>query len=146
MLSIRLVRTGKTHAPHYRIAVQERRSRLQGKCVEVIGHYHPADKAKTIVLVADRARYWLGQGAQPSETVTNILVKEGVFSKDKKISLHFESKKAPVVATPAPAETEEVTPVVEEEEEVVVVEEAVEAEAAPVEEVVEAEESSPEAK
>jgi small subunit ribosomal protein S16 len=105
MLAIRLMRTGKIHAPHYRIVVQEKRSKLNGKAIDIIGHYHPAQADKLLVINKEKANEWLKKGAQASDTVTNLFVKEGIFEKSKKISLHFEPKTKE--ATPAAAVAEE---------------------------------------
>jgi small subunit ribosomal protein S16 len=105
MLSIRLTRTGKTHAPHYRIVVQEKRSKLNGKSVDIIGHYHPASPDKLLVIDKEKAAKWIGLGAQASDTVTNLLVKEGILDASKKVH-HFY--------TPAKKEVAEAAPVAEE--------------------------------
>lgn len=107
MLSIRLTRTGKAHTPHYRIIVQEKRSKLGGKAVDYIGHYHPADKDKLLVIDKDKARKWLAAGAQPSDTVTNLLVKDGVLDKSRTVHHFYTPTKKEVVAE-APAAKEEV--------------------------------------
>jgi small subunit ribosomal protein S16 len=127
MLSIRLTRTGKAHTPHYRIIVQEKRSKLGGKAVDYIGHYHPADKDKLLVIDKDKALKWLAAGAQPSDTVTNLMVKQGILDKSRTVH-HFytptKKEAAPAVApvaeevaeTPAEepaAEVAEETPVAE---------------------------------
>ena len=110
MLAIRLSRTGKIHAPHYRIVVQEKRSKLNGKTVDTIGHYHPASKDKLIVIDHAKATKWLGLGAQASDTVTNLLVKEGLLDASRKVH-HFYT---PVKKEEAPAPKAEVaTPVAE---------------------------------
>lgn len=135
MLAIRLMRTGKAHAPHYRIVVQEKRSKLNGKAVDQIGHYHPAQAEKLLVIDKERADYWLGKGAQPSDTVTNLLVKQGILDESRKIKRFYTPKpkddaaeeKAPKVddASSAPegaTETEET--VAEETSEEIITEEA----------------------
>jgi small subunit ribosomal protein S16 len=86
MLSIRLTRTGKIHDPHYRIVVQEKRSKLDGKAIDIIGHYHPAQKDKLLVIDKEKAKEWMKKGAQPSDTVTNLFVKDGIFPKNRKLS------------------------------------------------------------
>jgi len=121
MLSIRLMRTGKSHTPHYRIVVQEKRSKLTGKTVDQIGHYHPADTAKLLVIDKDKARKWLAAGAQPSDTVTNLFVKDGLLDASKKVH-HFYTP----VAKEAPAATK-----IEEKAPEEVVEEPAIAESAP---------------
>ena len=111
MLSIRLTRTGKTHAPHYRIVVQEKRSKLNGKTIDVIGHYHPAQAGKLLVVDKEKATKWLSQGAQASDTVTNLLVKEGVLDPSKRVHHFFTpTKKEEPVAEVAAAPAEEVAP------------------------------------
>lgn len=106
MLVIRLTRTGKVHSPHYRIVVQEKRSKLNGKALAILGHYHPAQADKQLVVDKEQAEKYLQQGAQPSETVNNLLVKAGVLDKSKKISLHFTPKPKEQAAAPAPAAKE----------------------------------------
>lgn len=70
MLKIRLTRTGKKHEPHFRIVVDEARSKRDGKYVAQIGHWHP----KTKELVFDKKAYqkWLLVGAQPTEAVRKL--------------------------------------------------------------------------
>lgn len=135
MLAIRLMRTGKAHSPHYRIVVQEKRSKLNGKSVDQIGHYHPADANKLLVIDKEKAQKWLNQGAQPSDTVTNLFVKEGLLPEDRKVK-HFYTPepKEETPATEEPAAQEEV-PAEEGAEEAAPAEEsAVEAEETPAEE------------
>lgn len=112
MLAIRLMRTGKIHAPHYRIVVQEKRSKLNGKAIDIVGHYHPASADKQLVIDKEKAQEWLSKGAQPSDTVTNLFVKEGILSADKKITHFYTPKpKEEVEEAPAAEETaEEATP------------------------------------
>ena len=78
MLRIRLRRVGKKKQPSYRIVVADSHSPRDGRYVEVIGHYHPLDNPSTIVLDADRARFWLDRGARPSQRVSKILAIESV--------------------------------------------------------------------
>ncbi len=74
-LKIRLTRIGTTHQPHYRVVVAEARSRRDGDPVEVLGTYDPRTKAKQVNLKLDRVDYWLGKGAQPSETLHALIKK-----------------------------------------------------------------------
>ena len=122
MLAIRLTRIGKIHAPHYRIVVQEKRSKLNGKVVDTIGHYHPVQTGKLLVIDKEKAEKWLKLGAQPSDTVTNLMVKEGILDASKKVHNFFTptKKEEPVkaVVEEKVAEvTEEVTPAAEEKAE-----------------------------
>lgn len=74
MLKIRLKRIGKKHDPQYRIIIIPARTKRDGKAVEYIGYYNPI--RKEIKLKVERAKYWLSIGAQPTNTVRRILVKQ----------------------------------------------------------------------
>lgn len=78
MVKIRLTRTGKTHSPSYRIVVADQRAPRDGRFIEEIGHYNPM--SKELEVDAEAAKKWLGNGAQPSETVKNLLKKAGVIA------------------------------------------------------------------
>ena len=81
MLRIRLSRGGAKKRPYYRIVVTDSRSPRDGRFIERIGSYNPMltkDDPKRIVLDEDRARHWLGVGAQPSDRVARFLGKAGV--------------------------------------------------------------------
>ena len=78
---IRLRRMGAKKAPFYRIVVADSRSPRDGKNIEEIGFYNPLKDPAEIKVDADRAKYWLGNGAQPSETVRAILKKADVIEK-----------------------------------------------------------------
>lgn len=79
MLRIRLRRTGKKKQPSYRVVVADQRAPRDGAFVEIIGHYNPRTTPRTLVLKEERVRYWLGKGAQPSETVHRLLHGEGLI-------------------------------------------------------------------
>jgi small subunit ribosomal protein S16 len=73
---LRLARFGHTHRPYYRIVATNKRSPRDGKFLEILGTWDPILNklgAKTLRLQSDRVRYWLGVGAQPSETVADLL-------------------------------------------------------------------------
>ena len=72
-VKIRLKRMGKIRAPHYRIVVADSRTKRDGRVIEEIGKYHPKEEPSFIEVNSERARYWLGVGAQPSEPVAAIL-------------------------------------------------------------------------
>lgn len=76
-LKIRLQRGGATHAPHYRMVVADSKFPRDGRFVEILGTYDPKNKNadRQINVKIDRADYWIGVGAQPSETVRSILKK-----------------------------------------------------------------------
>lgn len=75
MLRIRLTRMGAKKKPFYRVVVIERRQARDGRFVEILGHYNPGSNPPAIELDMERVRYWIGCGAQPSETVHSILKK-----------------------------------------------------------------------
>ena len=80
MVKIRLMRVGKTKQPSYRVVVADSRSPRDGRIIESIGHYHPRQDPSEIVIKSDRAVYWLGRGAQPSNTVKNLLRISGAWA------------------------------------------------------------------
>lgn len=82
-VKIRLKRMGKVRAPHYRIVVVDSRKKRDGKVIEEIGLYHPKEDPSYISVVSDRAQYWLGVGAQPSEAVARILKVTGDWQRFK---------------------------------------------------------------
>ncbi len=131
MLAIRLNRTGKRNRAHFRVVVQEHTKAPGKRHVEIVGSYDP--HKKTTILKKDRILYWVSQGAQVSDAVHNMLVREGIVE-GKKVAKKMPRpvvKEVPVEAEATPAE---VAPV----EEVATPAEAVTAPAAPVAPVVEA--------
>lgn len=89
MLIIRLKRIGKKHQAAFRVVVGERRSKLKGDYTEDIGWYNPTTKKGEFK--ADRVKYWLSVGAQMSDTVNNLLVREKVIE-GKKRANHSQPK------------------------------------------------------
>ena len=86
MVKIRLRRTGKTKQPSYRVVVADSRSPRDGKFIEIIGHYNPIRQPKVLEINGERARYWLGVGAQPTETVANLLKHVSVLDESGKVT------------------------------------------------------------
>jgi small subunit ribosomal protein S16 len=82
-VKIRLKRMGKIRAPFYRIVVADSRTKRDGRVIEEIGKYHPKSDPSFIEVDSDRAQYWLGVGAQPSEPVMAILKVTGDWQKFK---------------------------------------------------------------
>jgi small subunit ribosomal protein S16 len=80
---IKLMRLGKMREPHYRIVVADARTKRDGRSIETIGEYHPKSDPSVIKLDGERAAYWLGVGAQPTEAVTAILKATGDWQKFK---------------------------------------------------------------
>ena len=76
MVKIRLRRMGAKKAPYYRIVVADSRSPRDGRCIEEIGTYDPAaEDAAKIRVDLERAKYWMSNGAQPTDTVRGLLKK-----------------------------------------------------------------------
>ncbi len=82
-VKIRLKRMGKIRQPYYRVVVVDGRKKRDGKVIEEIGKYHPKEEPSFIEVVSERAQYWLGVGAQPSEAVEAILKVTGDWQKFK---------------------------------------------------------------
>ena len=80
---IRLKRLGKIRAPYYRIVVADSRTKRDGRVIEEIGKYHPTEEPSFIEVKSERAQYWLGVGAQPSEQVLVLLKITGDWQKFK---------------------------------------------------------------
>lgn len=74
-VKIRLKRVGAKNAPAYRIVVTDSRSPRDGRFIEEIGSYDPKKAGKNFALNVERAKYWVGVGAQPSETVASFIEK-----------------------------------------------------------------------
>lgn len=96
MVRIRLRRTGKTKQPSYRVVVADSRSPRGGRFIEIIGYYSPIQQPKVLEIKEDRARYWLGVGAQPSDTVVHLFKQRNI--------LDDEGKLLPVAEEPSVAE------------------------------------------
>ncbi len=82
-VKIKLTRLGKIRNPQYRIVVADSRTRRDGRSIETIGKYHPKEEPSLIVVDSERAQYWLGVGAQPTEPVEALLKITGDWQKFK---------------------------------------------------------------
>ncbi len=80
MVKLRLKRFGRRHRPYFRLNAMDTRTPRNGTSIEELGTYDPIEKdaTKAIAFNADRVKYWLSVGAQPSETVTSLLKKSGI--------------------------------------------------------------------
>jgi len=96
---IKLQRLGKMREPHYRIVVADARAKRDGRVIEAIGQYHPKSDPSVIVVDGERAKYWLGVGAQPTEAVTAILKVTGDWQA-------FKGEPAPAPMKVAPAKVD----------------------------------------
>jgi small subunit ribosomal protein S16 len=79
-VKLRMTRMGRRHRPYFRINAIESRNPRDGRILEKLGHLDPIEKdpAKQLVIDMERVKYWLDKGAIPSETVAQIIVKQGV--------------------------------------------------------------------
>ncbi len=82
-VKIRLKRLGKIRAPYYRVVVMDSRAKRDGRAIEEIGKYHPTQEPSLIEIDSERAQYWLGVGAQPTEQVAALLKVTGDWQKFK---------------------------------------------------------------
>jgi small subunit ribosomal protein S16 len=73
VLMIRLARIGKKKHPFYRVVVTEKTRPRNGRFVEIVGTYDPSKKPAAVVLDRERVMYWMGKGAQPSDTVRSFI-------------------------------------------------------------------------
>ena len=74
-VSIRLRREGNLNKPYYKVVVADQRSPRDGKFIEIIGNYDPKKQGANANIDLARAEYWIGQGAQPSDTVRSLIKK-----------------------------------------------------------------------
>jgi len=130
-VKIRLKRLGKIRAPYYRIVVADSRTKRDGRVIEEIGKYHPTEEPSFIEVDSERAQYWLGVGAQPTEQVTALLkltgdwgtfkgekdAKSTVRTRDDKVAFQADDKKKPVLKPKAekPATKAEEAPAADED-------------------------------
>jgi len=83
MVKIRLRRTGTKKKPQYRVVVADARAPRDGAFIEIIGHYNPLTDPETVVINEEKARHWLEQGAQPTDTTARLLAKVGIIEESK---------------------------------------------------------------
>jgi len=82
-VKIRLKRMGKIRTPYYRVVVVDARKKRDGRVIEQIGKYHPKEEPSFIEVTSERAQYWLGVGAQPTEAVEALLKVTGDWQRFK---------------------------------------------------------------
>ena len=83
MVKIRLRRVGAKSKPSYRLVVADSRSPRDGAFIDIIGHFDPLTEPETVVINEEKARHWLSQGAQPTDTAARLLTKAGILEKSK---------------------------------------------------------------
>jgi small subunit ribosomal protein S16 len=85
-VKIRLARTGRKNVVRYRVVVADGRMKRDGRFLESVGVYNPQANPKTFQFKLDRIAYWLKQGAEPSETVANLLKQDRAYEKMQALS------------------------------------------------------------
>lgn len=120
-VKIRLKRLGKIRQPYYRIVVADSRTKRDGRVIEEIGKYHPTEEPSFIEVDSERAQYWLGVGAQPTEQVLAILKITGDWgtfqgdpnavstlkTRDDKVAFEVDASKKSVIKPKAEKKAEE---------------------------------------
>ena len=79
MVKIRLKRMGMKKKPFYRLVVTDSRNSRDGRAIEELGYYNPVSDVDSLKINVERAKYWIGTGAQPTDTVRGLLKKGGVL-------------------------------------------------------------------
>lgn len=113
MVRIRLRRTGAKNNPAYRIVVADQKSPRDGAFIETLGHYLPTRQPHVVEIDGAKARKWLAQGAQPSDTAMSLLRQKGIVDENGKMTpegtgapvYSTPTKPAPVAAAPVATET-----------------------------------------
>ena len=79
MVKIRLKRMGMKKKPFYRLVVTDSRNARDGRAIEELGYYNPVSDVDSLKINEERAKYWVGTGAQPTDTVRGLLKKGGIL-------------------------------------------------------------------
>ncbi len=82
-VKLRLKRMGSKQKPFYRVVAADSRSSRDGRFIETVGTYDPVKKEESITIDEEKALKWLNNGAQPTDTVKNLLTKKGIWAKYK---------------------------------------------------------------
>jgi small subunit ribosomal protein S16 len=93
MLTIRLSRIGKKKQPSYRFIVCEKARDPWGKALEILGSYNTLVNPASVTIDKERALYWIGKGAQPSDTVHNIFVDQGFITGEKRKLMQISKRR-----------------------------------------------------
>ena len=99
MLTIRLQRIGKNKRPSYRVIVSEKGRDPHARSLEILGSYNPLDPTKKLTVDVSRVQYWLSKGAQTSDTVFNLFLKNEIVKGAKKMSVSITKKRQTKIAT-----------------------------------------------
>jgi small subunit ribosomal protein S16 len=85
-VKMRLTRMGDKKSPFYRIVITDSRNARDGAYIDKVGHYNPTAQPAEIVIDVEKAKDWIAKGVQPTDTVRNILINQGVLPKPTKLS------------------------------------------------------------
>ena len=85
-VKMRLTRMGDKKSPFYRIVITDSRNARDGAYVDKVGHYNPIANPAEVVIDAEKAKDWLAKGVQPTDTVKNLLINQGILPKPTKLS------------------------------------------------------------
>ncbi len=85
-VKMRLTRMGDKKNPIYRIVITDSRNARDGAYVDKVGHYNPTANPAEVVIDADKAKDWIAKGVQPTATVKNLLISQGILPKPTKLS------------------------------------------------------------
>jgi small subunit ribosomal protein S16 len=80
-VKIRLARMGRKNVSRFRIVAIDGHKKRDGRCLEILGSYNPQSNPKRFIINTERVSYWLGTGAQPSETIQNLLKQDRFYEK-----------------------------------------------------------------
>lgn len=114
-VKIRLRRMGSRNAAFYRVIVQDSRRAPTGRFIETLGWYDPKQEGNNFSLNLDRADYWLGNGAQPSDTVASLIKKARTLPVEQAVAGEVTEEEVPVAAVEAEEAIEEAAEAVAEE-------------------------------
>ena len=106
-VKIKLQRRGRAKKPVYRIVIQDSRTSRDRKIIDIIGQYNPLSEPMLLEIVEEKAKKWLSEGAQPTETVERLLVSKGYLKAKKNINKKEETTIKEEVKVEAEAVAEE---------------------------------------
>ncbi len=108
MLTIRLQRIGKNKRPSYRVIVSEKGRDPHARSLEILGSYNPLDPTKKLTVDVSRVQYWLSKGAQTSDTIFNLFLKNEIVKGTKKMSVSVTKKRQAKIDTKKAEEAKKV--------------------------------------
>ncbi len=108
MLTIRLQRIGKNKRPSYRVIVSEKGRDPHARSLEILGSYNPLDPTKKLTVDVSRVQYWISKGAQTSDTIFNLFLKNEIVKGKKKMSVSITKKRQTKIATKKAEEAKKV--------------------------------------